>query len=123
MKKEILCLLCCIPFWMTAHAQKNTFAFRDTTLTDQQRVENLLSILTLDEKLSLLSANLEVPRLGIPDCGHFEGLHGLTLGGPGAWGGREKDKNGRMVPTNSPTTIFPNPTVWAVLGTKTCWKR
>lgn len=107
MKKKLLCLLCCLALWPTAQAQKNTFAFRDTTLTDQQRVENLLSVLTLDEKLSLLSANLEVPRLGIPACGHFEGLHGLTLGGPAAWGGREKDKNGRMIPTDSPTTIFP----------------
>lgn len=107
MKKKLLCLLCCLALWPTAQAQKNTFAFRDTTLTDQQRVENLLSVLTLDEKLSLLSANLEVPRLGISACGHFEGLHGLTLGGPAAWGGREKDQNGRMVPTDSPTTIFP----------------
>lgn len=82
-------------------------AFRDTTLTDEKRIDNLLSQLTLDEKLNLLSTDLGVPRLNIPHCGHYEGLHGLTLGGPGAWGGRKKTNDGRMVPTDYPTTIFP----------------
>lgn len=57
--------------------------FRDTTQTDDARIKNLLGLLTIEEKINLFSTNLGVPRLGIPDCGHFEGLHGLTIGGPG----------------------------------------
>jgi beta-glucosidase len=53
--------------------------------------------MTLDEKVSALSTNLGVPRLGIPSTGHSEGLHGMALGGPGNWGGREV----------YPTTTFP----------------
>ena len=83
------------------------YLFRDTTLTDEVRINNLLSLLTLDEKISLLSTDLGIPRFGIPHCGHFEGLHGLALGGPAMWGGRKKNEDGRVIPTNHPTTIFP----------------
>lgn len=57
-------------------------AFQDTTLSDQERIESLLSLLTLEEKINLFSTNLGVPRLGIPNCNHLEGLHGLSIGGP-----------------------------------------
>ena len=70
-------------------------------------MEHLLSILTLDEKINLLSTDLGVPRLNIPRCGHYEGLHGLTLGGPAMWGGRQRTEDGKVVPTDCPTTIFP----------------
>ena len=56
--------------------------YQDTTQTDEARIENLLSLLTLEEKINLFSTNLGVPRLGIPNSGHFEGLHGLQIGGP-----------------------------------------
>ena len=81
--------------------------YQDTTLTDDARIDHLLSILTLEEKIDLLSSNLAVPRLGIPDCGHYEGLHGLTLGGAGRWGGEEINANGEKVATDYPTTVFP----------------
>lgn len=97
-----VCLAVGLP--LSAQSAKD---FRNTNLSDEQRVEALLHQLTLDEKLSLLSTNLGVPRLGIPDCNHFEGLHGLTLGGPGAWGGWAKGEDGRRVKTDLPTTIFP----------------
>lgn len=91
----------------TLQAQQADYAFRDTTLNDDRRIDLVISQLTLDEKIGLLSTNLGVERLGIPDCGHFEGLHGLTLGGPASWGGKERTEDGRMVPTDRPTTIFP----------------
>ena len=72
------------------------YAFQDTALPDSVRVECLLKELTLDEKVALLSTDLGVPRLGIPHCWQVEGLHGLSLSGPG------KEK-----PDTIPTTIFP----------------
>lgn len=100
----ILCLCFCISTWAGA---QDLYAFRDTTLSDDVRIDRLMSVLTLDEKIALLSTDLGVPRLGIPHCGHYEGLHGLTLGGPAAWGGKERMPDGRMVQTDFPTTIFP----------------
>ena len=81
MRNKLLFLALPLLFGLQASAQ-HTQAFQDTTLTDEQRVEHLLSILTLDEKINLLSTDLGAPRLNIPRCGHYEGLHGLTLGGP-----------------------------------------
>ena len=65
-----------------AASAKKIEKFQDTSLSDEERIDNLLSLLTLEEKINLFSTNLGVPRLGIPDCGHFEGLHGLQIGGP-----------------------------------------
>jgi len=55
--------------------------------------------MTIAEKISALSTDPSVPRLGVVGTGHVEGLHGLALGGPGGWEGR-----GKAV---IPTTQFP----------------
>ncbi|MDD4032065.1 MAG: glycoside hydrolase family 3 C-terminal domain-containing protein [Bacteroidales bacterium] len=73
------------------------YPFQDTTLTDDQRLDNLLSLMTQEEKLNALATQFGVPRLGIKNCMHSEGLHGLAYGGPSNWGSR------RPVPS----TIFP----------------
>lgn len=64
-----------------------TRPFENPALDDESRIDALLSELTVEEKIACLSTNPSVPRLGIRCCGHVEGLHGLTLGGPGCWGG------------------------------------
>jgi beta-glucosidase len=58
--------------------------------------------MTLEEKINALSTSFGVPRLGIRNVGHSEGLHGMALGGPGNWG-----SFGSRVPVTYPTTIFP----------------
>ena len=82
---------------------QTTFSFQNTNLSDNERVENLLSTMTLDEKVNALSTNLGVPRLGIRNTGHSEGLHGMALGGPGNWG----DFSPRGIAKTYPTTTFP----------------
>jgi len=79
------------------------FPFQNTTLTDNVRLDNLLSLMTLDEKVNALSTNLGVDRLGIRNTGQSEGLHGMALGGPANWG----DFATRVNPKTYPTTIFP----------------
>jgi beta-glucosidase len=71
--------------------------FRNPDLPDDQRLADLVSRLTLDEKVVLLGTNPAVPRLGIKPARHVEGLHGLAYGGPSNWGSRNP----------MPTTIFP----------------
>ena len=72
------------------------YPFHNIALSDDERVDNVISLLTLEEKIALLSTDLGVPRLGIPQCNQVEGLHGLSLSSPG-------NKRGDTIPT----TIFP----------------
>jgi beta-glucosidase len=72
------------------------YPFQNPDLPLEQRVENIVSLMTLDEKVVCLGTRPNVPRLGIQGTGHVEGLHGLALGGPGGWGR----------PTPIPTTQF-----------------
>ncbi len=65
------------------------YPFQNPNLDIEKRIDNIISLLTLDEKVSCLSTNPSVPRLGINGCGHIEGLHGVALGGPGGWGRRK----------------------------------
>ena len=76
-----------------ARAQEK-YPFRDTSLADSARIQDLLGRLTLDEKVSLMSDHPKIPRLGIVFSGQVEGLHGLALGGPGGWGGAGKAAGG-----------------------------
>jgi beta-glucosidase len=73
------------------------YPFQDPDLSEEKRVEDLVSRMTLEEKISCLSTNPSVPRLGVKAGSHVEGLHGLAMGEPGDWG--------RGYPV--PTTQFP----------------
>ena len=97
---RILILLLLVQGMVSA---QTTFPFQNTALSDNERLDNLLSLMTLDEKVNALSTNLGVPRLGIRNTGHSEGLHGMALGGPANWG----DFNTKVNPVTYPTTIFP----------------
>ncbi|MCM3904303.1 MAG: glycoside hydrolase family 3 C-terminal domain-containing protein [Pyrinomonadaceae bacterium] len=73
------------------------YPFQNPELPIEERVANIISLLTIDEKIACLSTNPSVPRLGIKGSGHVEGIHGLTQGGPGKWGR----------PRTIPSTTFP----------------
>ena len=62
-----------------AHAA--TYPFQDPNLAPQQRIANILSLMTPDEKIAALSTNSGVPRLGIPSFGGTEGIHGVVQRG------------------------------------------
>ena len=83
----IIILLSIVP----VQAQKQPqYPFQNPNLDTEKRIDNLLSLMTLEEKVAVLSTNPSVPRLGVVGTGHVEGLHGLALGGPGEWGGKGK---------------------------------
>lgn len=71
--------------------------FRNPNLPDDKRLVDLVSRLTLEEKIANLGTSPGVPQLGIRSTLHVEGLHGLAYGGPSNWGSRNP----------MPTTIFP----------------
>lgn len=73
------------------------FPFQDTNLPEERRLADLVSRMTIDEKIAALGTSPGVPRLGVRRTNHVEGLHGLAYGGPSNWGSRNP----------MPTTIFP----------------
>ena len=60
-----------------------TYPFQNVDLPLEDRVNNIVSLMTLDEKMILLGQSPGVPRLGIPTMQQAEGLHGIR-GGSGA---------------------------------------
>jgi len=83
--------------------------FQNPELPVEERIDNLLSVMTLEEKVQCLGTRPNIPRLGVVGTGHIEGLHGIAKGGPSNWGRR-----GRIVPT----TTFPQS-----IGLAQTWSR
>jgi len=69
-------------------ADQPTYPFQNPDMPLEERVNNIVSLMTLDEKVAFLSSTPGVERLGIKKMGHVEGLHGLAQGAPGGWGRR-----------------------------------
>jgi beta-glucosidase len=78
-------------------AQQAPYPFQDPNLDAEKRIENLLSLMTIDEKIACLGIRTAVPRLGVPEMGASEGIHGVVYRIP---------PNGK---TGLTTTQFPQP--------------
>jgi beta-glucosidase len=76
-----------------------TYTFQDTRLSEDARIRNLISLMTIDEKINSLSTRLSIPRFGIKGTRTVEGLHGLAYSGPANWAVKGAKA--------SPTTTFP----------------
>jgi beta-glucosidase len=76
-----------------------SYPFRNKQLTEDERIKNLISLMTIDEKINCLSTFISVPRLGVKGTHTVEGLHGLAYSGPANWAVKGKKA--------SPTTTFP----------------
>jgi beta-glucosidase len=81
------------------YPQQYRYPFQNPALPTEERIDNILALMTVDEKIAALGTDPSVPRLGIVGSGHIEGLHGVALGGPGGWGGHGLEP--------LPTTQFP----------------
>ncbi len=68
---------------VSATAQQSVLPYRDSALPMEKRVDSLLSLMTLDEKINCLGTRTGVPRLGVPNFGSSEGIHGLQQRGGG----------------------------------------
>ena len=81
-----------------AQGQTASYPFQNPALPAAQRIANILSLMTVDEKIDALSTDSSVARLGIPSFGSSEGIHGLVQRGS------EERKRGAIA-----TTQFPQP--------------
>ncbi len=80
-----------------ALAPASDLPFQNPDLAAEERITDLISRLTLEEKIDCMALKAAVPRLGVKGSPHIEGYHGVAQGGPSNWGRRN--------PT--PTTQFP----------------
>ena len=74
------------------------YPFQNPNLPPDQRIDNLLSLMTADEKVDALGTNSGVPRLSVPSFGSTEGIHGLV----------QRGAPSRGIPATT-TTQFPQP--------------
>lgn len=96
MKKTAICIILCLS-QLLSYSQ--SYPFQDTKLKEDERIRNLISLMTTEEKINCLSPMISVPRLGIKGTHTIEGLHGLAYSGPANWAVTGKKA--------SPTTTFP----------------
>jgi beta-glucosidase len=76
------------------------YPFQDPSIGDEERLDNLISLMTLEEKIAHLSPRLPgIPRLSVRGTRTVEGLHGLALSGPANWAVKGRGA--------APTTTFP----------------
>lgn len=78
--------------------QTYKYPFQNPSLSEDQRIDNILSLMTIDEKIDALGVQTGVPRLGIPSYGGSEGIHGVVQ--------RAEEERHRTAIT---TTQFPQP--------------
>src|SRR5881628_2992020 len=83
---------------LSTAAAAQAYPFQNPDLPATKRIANLISLMTVDEKIDALSTNSGVPRLGVPSFGASEGIHGVVQ--------RANPERGR---TEVPTTQFPQP--------------
>ena len=97
----VVCSLNSLSFGVQANGQAESFQyqypFQNPEFPVEERINNIVSSMTLDEKIACLGTDPSVPRLGIRGSRHVEGIHGLAQGGPANW----------RPPRIVPTTIFP----------------
>ena len=113
MKKSLVALLCLVLLAALAPARAQRqrykprpnvdqwhlkdYPFDNPNLPASQRIDNLLSLMTLEEKIDCLGTDTGVPRLGVPNFGASEGIHGVV---------QRQGRPGRPPIT---TTQFPQP--------------
>ena len=78
-KRYIAALFCLVVLGIVpVVAQQAHYPFNDPTLPMEKRIDNLLSLMTVDEKIDCLGTRTGVPRLGVPNIGSSEGIHGVV---------------------------------------------
>ncbi len=101
--KRILTLAFCLVLAGGVFLRAQEYPFQDTKLSEEERLDNAVSLMTVDEKI-LTIVGQGVPRLGISGPGSTEAIHGIVRGGDaelrnlgnagqfGNWPGRPQPK-------------------------------
>jgi beta-glucosidase len=103
MKRQyILALLTLLLFSNRGNSQVN-YPFQDPDMDMEKRVDNIISMMTLDEKIGYVVSS-SVDRLGIPSPGRSEGIHQAVV--------RSFTGGGQAVPTTSFCQVYGMGSTW-----------
>jgi beta-glucosidase len=80
-------LLCAV--LLNGQSAQTKYRFQDPGLAAEDRITDLLAQMTLEEKIVAFATNSAVPRLGVPNAGSSEGIHGLVQRGLGGFGNQK----------------------------------
>lgn len=80
MKKLLSVIALVIVVTATIFAQEYQYPFQNPKLSDDERIDNLFSLMTLQEKIALFGS-AGVPRLGVSSPGSVEAIHGAVMSG------------------------------------------
>ena len=101
--RHILSSILCLALAGGAVLRAQEYPFQDTKLSEDERLDNAVSLMTVDEKIMTIVGQ-GVPRLGIAGPGATEAIHGIVRGGDaelrnlgnagqfGNWPGRPQPK-------------------------------
>ena len=101
--KRIISFVLCLALIGTAVLHAQEYPFQDTKLSEEERLDNAISLMTVDEKIMTIVGQ-GVQRLGIAGPGATEAIHGIVRGGDaelrnlgnagqfGNWPGRPQPK-------------------------------
>ena len=101
--KRFIPFVLCLALTGTAVLRAQEYPFQDTKLSEEERLDNAVSLMTVDEKIATIVGQ-GVPRLGIAGPGATEAIHGIVRGGDaelpnlgnagqfGNWPGRPQPK-------------------------------
>jgi len=95
--KQFSGIVLALMLFQSVFAQTKQYPFQNPNLPTEERISNVISLMTLAEKINFLHFRAGVLRIGIPPLNSVEGLHGEALGGPADW----------ALKPPIPTTIFP----------------
>jgi beta-glucosidase len=95
---RLLAIAVALSWGTLASAQTYRYPFLDPDLPTERRIDDLLSRMTVEEKVGLLGTDTAIPRLGVPGFGSSEGIHGVV----------QRGREERHLPP-IPTTQFPQP--------------
>jgi len=101
--RHILSSILCLVLAGGAVLRAQEYPFQDTKLSEDERLDNAVSLMSVDEKIMTIVGQ-GVPRLGIAGPGATEAIHGIVRGGDaelrnlgnagqfGNWPGRPQPK-------------------------------
>jgi beta-glucosidase len=103
MKYIPILVLVCLVLCNRPVSGQEKFPFLDPGKSTEQRIDHILSIMTLDEKIGYI-VNSSVDRLGIPSPGRAEGIHQAVV--------RSFTGAGQAVPTTSFCQVYGMGSTW-----------
>ena len=90
MKRLVLSLCVCLVAGGSIFGQDYKYPFQNPDLSDDERIDNLISLMTVEEKIEQFGS-AGIPRLGVASPGSIEAIHGTVMSGNPSYSAARND--------------------------------